>query len=100
MVPSVRDQAAVSIENDGGPAPDPALPATGRDPYSSPHMVDENPRCRYCHAKLAVFVGRPWRFRCRKCGAVTQSPDAENFRPSPALSGPTKGRAIEGAQAS
>lgn len=54
---------------------------TDRDFYGSTSEpdVDHDVRCRYCHALLAVFVGRPWRFRCRKCKAVTQSPDAEAY---------------------
>ena len=89
MVPSVRDEAAVTPERSGGPGPTRSLPGVdvGRDPYASPtRIVDENPRCRYCHAKLALFVGRPWRFRCRKCRAITQSPDAESYRPAPQAS--------------
>jgi phage FluMu protein Com len=52
------------------------------DAYARPHPVDENVRCRYCHAKLAEFAGHPYRFRCRKCKAITQSPDAEAYKPS------------------
>lgn len=56
-----------------------ASPMAAPDPYVAPREphVDVDVRCRYCHAKLAEFCARPYRFRCRKCKAVTQSEDAE-----------------------
>lgn len=56
---------------------DPDAPALYNPP--KPTIVDVKPRCRTCHGLLAEFVGRPWRFKCRKCKAITQSDGAEEF---------------------
>ena len=33
-------------------------------------VVDREPRCWGCHKKLAVFLTRPWRIDCARCGTA------------------------------